>query len=246
MLTIGSLFSGIGGLELGLERAGLGPVIWQAESGPYARKVLARHWPGVPIYEDVRDIDERAPRPDLICGGFPCQPVSRSGRRRAQADERWLWPEYARIVRILRPRYAFVENVPGLLDGGIGDVLRDLAALGFDAEWDVAGACAVGGTMHRERVWLLAYADDEGLQGPVWAGQPDQAWQAGQAAHSEPLRSACGFWPPGPGALSDSPRMADGPANRAHRLRVLGNAVVPQVSEWIGRRIVESLQMGRA
>jgi DNA (cytosine-5)-methyltransferase 1 len=70
MMTIGSLFSGIGGLELGLERAGLGPVIWQAESDEYAREVLARHWPGVPVYKDVRDIDEHAPRPDLICGGF--------------------------------------------------------------------------------------------------------------------------------------------------------------------------------
>jgi DNA (cytosine-5)-methyltransferase 1 len=190
VLTIGSLFSGIGGLELGLERAGLGPVIWQAESDPFARKVLAKHWPGVKCYEDVRDIDERAERPGIICGGFPCQDISNAGKRVGIGGERsGLWSEYARIVRILRPRFVLVENVPALLGRGLGRVLGDLAESGLDAEWDVLGADAFGATQHRERVWILAYPDDAGFQGPVWAGQPPEARPERETPHSEPLRS---------------------------------------------------------
>lgn len=244
-MTFGSLFAGIGGMDLGLERAGM-ECRWQVEIDPFCRRVLAKHWPNVKRYEDVRTVDwSEVERVDLIAGGFPCQPVSRAGQRRAQSDERWLWPEYRECVRELRPRFVLVENVPGLFDGGIADVLGDMAALGLDAEWDVAGACSVGGTMHRERVWILAYPDNAGLQGPVWAGQPDAPREAGEAAHSEPLRSACGLWPPGPGAVDDVPRMADGPANRMDRCKSLGNAVVPQIAEWIGRRIVESVKVGR-
>jgi DNA (cytosine-5)-methyltransferase 1 len=243
MLTIGSLFSGIGGLELGLERAGLGPVIWQAESDPYARKVLAKHWPGVPIYEDVRDIDERAPRPDLICGGFPCQPVSLVGHRRADADERWLWPEFQRILARLRPRLAIIENVPGLLSRGMDAVLGGLAESGFDAEWSDLPACFVGTPHPRERLFIVAHTDQ--------AGQPDDSWWPGSEAFARQWQLAVSRdwddvrvaeWPPEP-ALD---RVVDGLPDAMDQLAGLGNAVVPQVSEWIGRRIVESLQMERA
>src|SRR5512139_2392629 len=99
MLTVGSLFSGIGGLELGLERAGMA-VRWQVEIDPYCRKVLAKHWPDVARYEDVRDVGRHNLEPvDLICGGFPCQPVSLAGKRMGDGDDRWLWPEFIRVVR---------------------------------------------------------------------------------------------------------------------------------------------------
>lgn len=237
MLTVGSLFSGIGGLDLGLERAGM-HVLWQCEADPYCRAVLRKHWPDIPCYPDVRAVGAELERVDVLAGGFPCQPVSRPGRRLVGEDDRWLWPEFDRLIRLLRPHYVFVENVPGLLDSGLGAVLGDLAGAGYDAEWDCVGACALGAPMHRERVWLLAYPHDQGLQGTVWAGQPIAPRNTGAPTHREPLRPDTRPWPPGPGALDDIPRMADGPTNRAHRLRALGNAVVPQVAEYIGRLIV--------
>src|SRR5437764_3790463 len=115
-------------------------IAWQCEIDPWCQRVLAKHWPGVPRYADIRTIDDRAERVDVLAGGFPCQPVSLAGRGLAQLDERWLWPEFARLVRLLRPRYVLVENVPGLLARGMGDVLGDLAACGYDAEWDSIGA----------------------------------------------------------------------------------------------------------
>lgn len=160
-ITIGSLFSGIGGLEFGLERAGLGPVIWQAEIDPYCRAVLARHWPNARRFADVREVRSGvADRVDVVCGGFPCQPVSVAGKRRAQADARWLWPEYARIVRELRPACVVAENVPGLRSSGLRDVLADLAGLGFDVEWSHLSAAEVGAPHKRERVWIVATHPD--------------------------------------------------------------------------------------
>src|SRR5689334_3925575 len=144
MPTFGSLFAGIGGLDLGLERAGW-TCRWQVEIDAFCQRVLAKHWPDVPRYGDVRSLDAGAlERVDLICGGFPCQPVSAAGTRLAEADERWLWPEYARVVGSLRPGLVLVENVPGLLVRGAGDVLGDLATLGYDAEWESIPAAALG------------------------------------------------------------------------------------------------------
>lgn len=158
MLIFGSLFAGIGGLDLGLERAGM-RCAWQVEIDDYATRVLCKHWPDVPRFRDVRSVGlHNLPAVDLICGGFPCQPHSTSGRRRAGADERDLWPEYARIIRELRPRYVLAENVPGLLssDDGrfFGAILRDLAQLGYDAEWSMLPACALGAPHTRERVFI--------------------------------------------------------------------------------------------
>lgn len=240
-MRVGSLFSGIGGLDLGLERAGM-EIKWQVENDDFCRRVLAKHWPNVPCYGDIRTVNATDVEPvDLICGGFPCQPVSRAGKRQREDDERWLWPEFARLIRELRPRFVLVENVPGLLDGGLGIVLGDLASLGFDAEWDVFGACAFGAPMHRERVWLLANAHDSGLEGPVWAGQPIAPWTPGQTARGESLRSDRGSWPPGPRAVSLIPRATDGPADRVDRVRALGNAVVPDEAEYIGKQLMAVL-----
>lgn len=131
MLTVGSLFSGIGGLDLGLERAGM-EVRWQVEIDPYCQRVLAKHWPNVTRYGDIKTIDWTEVEPiDLVCGGFPCQPVSLAGKRRAQDDPRWLWPEFARCLRVLRPRFALLENVPGILTAGFGSVLADWPASGL-------------------------------------------------------------------------------------------------------------------
>ena len=153
-VTVGSLFSGIGGLDLGLERAGM-EVRWQVENDPWCRSILERHWPGVPRYGDIKEVEDLE-YVDVVCGGFPCQPVSVAGKRLGQADERWLWPEFARILRLVRPRYALIENVPGLLVRGFSDVLGDLAALGFDAEWGVLSAADMGAPHLRKRVFIIA------------------------------------------------------------------------------------------
>jgi DNA (cytosine-5)-methyltransferase 1 len=133
-------------------------VRWQVENEPYYQKVLAKHWPDVTRYGDIKEIDWSEVEPvDLVCGGFPCQPVSLAGKRLAQDDERWLWPAVDRCLRALRPRFALLENVPGLLSAGMSDVLGDLAACGYDAEWDCIPAAAVGAPHLRYRVLIVAY-----------------------------------------------------------------------------------------
>ncbi len=161
MPTFGSLFAGIGGIDLGLERAGW-TCRWQVEWDEWCQRVLAKHWPDVPRYGDIATVDwSGVERVDLLAGGFPCQPVSAAGKRKAQADERWLWPEFLRAIRALRPRLVLVENVTNLLaiDGGsaFGEVVGDLAASGYDAEWDCIPASAVGALHERDRVWIVAY-----------------------------------------------------------------------------------------
>lgn len=243
-LFCGSLFSGIGGMDLGLERAGF-ELKWQVEIDPYCRRVLERHWPTVRRWDDVRTWPQPdTERVDLVFGGFPCQDVSNAGKRVGIEGERsGLWFEFARVIRELRPRFVLVENVPALLirDRGMGAVLGELAECGYDAEWDCVGADFMGSTQHRERVWILAYANDAGLQGPIWAGQQGEAWPSWETARCESVRSDRGPWPPGPRAVSAIPRMADGPTHRMERLRGIGNAVVPQVAEWIGRRIIAAV-----
>jgi DNA (cytosine-5)-methyltransferase 1 len=164
-MTYGSLFSGIGGMDLGFDRAGL-QCVWQCEIAPYCRKVLAKHWPDVPKHDDVTTFNpEQYGTPDIIAGGFPCQDISVAGKRAGieRGERSGLWREFARIIRVARPRYVVVENVPGLLvsrDGepaAIGRVLGDLAACGFDAEWTSIPAWAFGSTQTRWRVFIVAY-----------------------------------------------------------------------------------------
>jgi len=162
MLTVGSLFAGIGGFDLGLERAGMQGK-WQVEIDSYCWKVLEKHWPHVRRYTDITTVDWSTVEPvDLVCGGFPCQPVSVAGKRKGTADERWFWPEFVRCIGVLRPRYILIENVPGLLTANDGlafaEVLRDVAACGYDAEWDCIPLSAFGALHQRDRFFLVAYA----------------------------------------------------------------------------------------
>lgn len=141
-MRIGSLFSGIGGLELGLERAGVGHTVWQVEQDEYCRAVLARHWPDAQRFTDVRTVGSGNLAPvDVICGGFPCQDVSATGRRRGiiAGTRSGLWFEYSRILRELRPRYAIVENVTGLLFSRAGRCSR---RAGHDRVWRGDGELA--------------------------------------------------------------------------------------------------------
>lgn len=186
MLTFGSLFSGIGGLDLGLERAGWS-CSWQVEIDGFCNAILERHWPRVQRLRDVRFAgDTTLPRVDLIAGGFPCQGVSVAGKRRGLADHRTgLWWEFRRVVAELRPRLVLVENVPGLLNNGLADVLGSLAALGYDAEWDVVPASAVGAPHLRERLFVVAHAISDGVwdlsERHQWQGRCERAPERGNA-----------------------------------------------------------------
>lgn len=164
---IGSLFSGIGGLGLGLEwalsEAGLAPVVcWHVEQDPFCRSILAQHWPDAARHDDVRAVGaHNLAAVDLIEGGFPCQDVSVAGKGAGLAGARsGLWYEFARVVGELRPRFVVVENVSALLARGIGDVLGGLAALGYDAWWTTLRAADVGAPHRRERLFIVGWLAD--------------------------------------------------------------------------------------
>ena len=291
MMTFGSLFSGIGGIDLGLERAGM-TCAWQVEIDPWCRQVLTKHWPNVRRYEDVSAVGGDTLEPvELIAGGFPCQDVSVAGQRAGIQDgtRSGLWSEFHRIICELRPRYVFVENVPGLLTNGMGRVLGDLADIGYDAEWEVLSAADVGAPHLRKRVFIVAHTqivqcngrndnsricqqggtvskfgnrsrtkdvadaisnatgatyrssgrsseqrwDDESV------GQRDTVGSHtgdGSADVSDAQRERENWWTTEP----DVGRVANGVPRRVDRLKGLGNAVVPQCAEWVGRKIVSS------
>ena len=224
--TVGSLFSGIGGLDLGLERAGM-KVVWQSEINPFASQVLAKHWPMIPNLGDVKLIDWSTVEPvDLICGGYPCPAFSQAARGRNVAPD--LWPHMRDAISVLRPRFVLLENVAAHLGRGFSEVLADLHELGFDAEWATLTACAFGASHTRRRLFALAYTDRDCES--VFTVDAEMAGLCAPATD-------CGHWGI---PTADDVRADDGLPDRLDRLVALGNAVVPQVAEWIGRRILEA------
>ena len=250
MLTVGSLFSGIGGIELGLERTGGFKTIWQAEIEPFpAYQILPKHWKDVPNIGDVtKGRWLQYERPDLLCGGFPCQPVSFIGQKQAQRDPRWLWPMFSEAIRVLRPCYILVENTPGLLNAGMGDVLADLASLGYDAEWQSLSAAAFGATHIRERVFIVAYpfgiTESQAYSTSITIGTKQDPWDdVGWFSGAERPTPVLVFRdnPPEPDwsvYQSGVIGVDDGIPYRVDRAKSLGNAVVPQVTQWIGEQIL--------
>lgn len=314
-LTVGSLFSGIGGLDLGLERAGM-RVIWQSEIDPYACRVLKKHWPEVVNHGNIKEINwQEVERPDVICGGYPCQPFSTAGKRRGEEDPRHLWPWVREAISELRPSYAILENVRGHLSMGGLTVISELASIGYDAEWRVVSAASVGANHRRDRVIIVAYPnsqrpyraevdttetrldafgqfarrgsnvadtdsasrqqqhkrqvcepdiggrsenvaypDSSGMErqrpeqqttrpsgnGEEMADTTGEGLQGLERTVFEGIRerftySGGEWWQVEP----DMGRVAHGIPNRVDRLRGLGNAVVPQVAEVIGRLVME-------
>jgi DNA (cytosine-5)-methyltransferase 1 len=327
------LFSGIGGFSLGLERAGMTTVAF-CEQNKFCHTILKKHWPDVPIYDDVQTLSAArlandGITVDVICGGFPCQDISIAGKGAGLAGERsGLWWHFHRLIEEIRPSWVVIENVSALRRNGLGDVLRSLAAVGYDAEWHCIPASAVGAPHRRDRIWIVAYpaqlhrdggdhysrvsveqqkvsesrndgrqedvaysdgsVASDGGQRPVAAGEslgrrddgrgsdtdagqvalrlpretegtvadassPRLSWrkwlrnhdgkvETGQAPASRST-AECGTsgreqahsWNTEP----DVGRVADGVPSRVDRLKALGNAVVPQIPELIGRAILE-------
>lgn len=160
-MTHGSLFSGIGGFDLGFERAGI-KTVWQVEIDPFCRKILERHWPNVQRFNDIKECRE-LPKVDIISGGFPCQPFSRAGSRQGKDDNRYLWPEMLRVIALVRPAFVVAENVYGFLsmqDGAIlSEVYASLESEGYETLPPlVVPACAFGARHRRDRVWIIAHS----------------------------------------------------------------------------------------
>ena len=245
-LRVLDLFSGIGGFSLGLERTGGFETVAFCEIDPYAQKVLRKHWPEVPIYDDVRELtgDRLAAdgiHVDVICGGFPCQDISVAGKQGGlDAERSGLWSEIVRLAGDLRPGFLIVENVANLLagpserrGGWFGRILVDLAALGYDAEWENIPAGAVGAPHRRERVWIVAYPE-----------RREQSWEEpcrgrfvgmGRELESVPWNT------PPERALRQLRGMDDGLSYRVDRIDGIRNAVVPEIPRRIGAEILRSI-----
>jgi DNA (cytosine-5)-methyltransferase 1 len=306
-LRLLDLFSGIGGFSLGLERSGNFETVAFCEIEPYPRAVLKKHWPNVKVYEDVKELSRERLEADglgidAICGGFPCQDISTAGRGAGLAGERsGLWFEFHRLIKEIKPQVAIIENVSALRSRGLDQVLRSLSEIGYDAEWHCIPASAVGAPHRRDRIWIVAYPNNQlwRSQSPISSGERtgsrDQlGWSGSDVADATELHSngrntdsevgvtsTCesgnssgadtladticlgqqgsgtsgyasdqetagerqtidalngslrDFWRVEP----DVGRVANGVPNRVDRLRALGNAVVPQIPEMIGRAI---------
>lgn len=236
-MTFGSLFAGIGGFDLGFERAGM-QCKWQVEIDPFCRKVLAKHWPDVTRFEDVRKVgSHNLEYVDVICGGFPCQDISNAGNISGiEAERSGLWFEYARIIRALRPRIVVVENVAALLVRGVDRVFGELAASGYDCEWFLLPASGLGAWHFRCRIFIIAV--ERILPNPDEVGTKVLFKSiAGGPLSRDRLAIDSRTWEkPQPDLL----RGFDGIPQEldASRIGSIGNAVVPQVAEWIGRRIM--------
>jgi DNA (cytosine-5)-methyltransferase 1 len=294
MLRVLDLFSGIGGFSLGLERAGFQTVAF-CEIEKYPRLILKKHWPNIPVFEDVRVLDGKQFRGavELICGGFPCQPFSVAGKRRGKEDDRDLWPEMLRLIREIRPAFVICENVTGFIKMALDEVLSDLESEGYTCQSLVIPACAVGAVHRRDRVWIVARrsglsearmsnrkrkepdanATNSNLSGRRQGNktmerkaskQPDgvcvQPRQADTYTGDDRLQRGTEESIPGfthiQGELvrrgetiavtlnSSEPAIlgvCDGFSGRVDRVKALGNSVVPQIPELIGRAILESL-----
>ena len=242
-LRVLDLFSGIGGFSIGLERAGMRTVAF-CEIEPFCQAVLAKHWPGIPVFNDVTKLrSQEVGAIDVICGGFPCQDISYAGKGLGLEGARsGLWFEFARIIEETQPVFAVIENVSAIRNRGLDQVLWSLAKIGYDAEWHCIPASAIGAPHDRDRTWIIAYRNgtrrarlveslDIGQVGSWgWRGKEDLQLIA------ESPYDGSDRWP--------QPlicRMDDGIPARLDRIKSCGNAVVPAITEIIGKAIIASL-----
>ena len=267
VITFGSLFAGIGGFDLGFERAGMA-CKWQVEIDDFASKVLAKHWPDVHRERDILQCGgHNLESVDVICGGFPCQDISYAGRGAGLDGERsGLFFEAVRVVRELQPQCVVLENVAALLNRGLDRVLGTLAEIGYNAEWHCIPAAAVGAPHIRDRVFVIGICSDAIRKRTRNRPQANcgQTWKCARTPKSTTIRQTHG--PPRSGrfkpvredvadarrgAITDATnggrwwqtepdvgRVAHGVPARVDRLRGLGNAVVPQVAEFVAREFV--------
>ena len=276
------LFSGIGGFSLGLERAGMKTVAF-CENDAKCRQVLTKHWPAVPQFEDVKELSKEVLDETgitdigLICGGFPCQGFSIAGQRKGEADDRYLWPEFFRLIQEIRPDWVIGENVAGIINLGLDTVLADLEGKNYSVQTFVIPACALNAPHRRDRVWIVAHPNENGesrmdeqrlsaaapnasrcaqdkkisargntvINGSDNVAYPEssglEGWQVRGVGDQTQPQFGAGCWSVTSHWRSepDVGRVAHGVPRRVDRLRQLGNAVVPQIPEIIGKAIME-------
>jgi|DEB0MinimDraft_6_1074348.scaffolds.fasta_scaffold00048_17 DNA (cytosine-5)-methyltransferase 1 len=278
------LFSGIGGFSLGLERAGMETVAF-CEIEPFCQKVLKKHWPDVPIFNDVRSLDYDGTI-DVICGGFPCQPFSVAGKRKGKEDDRHLWPAMFNLIKKYKPNWVIGENVTGLVNMGLDEAITDLEGEAYTTRAFIIPACAVNAPHRRDRLWIVAnrnsercnsgsnnrkkgHLQKEQVRNTKENQQKWKKWESWISSYisavadtnsigrergqgegyptqggEEVKRSGCverSIWANWDNHISEPliRRGDDGFSQRTHRLRALGNSVVPQIPEIIGRAIME-------
>lgn len=267
-----SLFAGIGGFDLGFERAGF-ECVAQVEIDPFCQKVLAKHWPNAQRFEDVKEFGKHnAPSADLICGGFPCQPHSLAGKRKGSSDDRDLWPEYFRIVRELKPAWVVSENVPGIRTTILDQVLSDLESQNYSTVTLNIPAIAFNAPHRRYRIFVVAYNDGFARRIPEITRQQEEAVLTDRDGASQFMADSCGQGLEKPGLRKELSRtkkktskslerrsslgekfgenwwefeprvgrVANGVPKRVDRLRSLGNAITPQVAEFIARLLLQA------
>ena len=288
MLKVTSLFSGIGGIDLGLEATGYFKTTLFSEIDPFCQKILKKHWPNVPIIPNVKDINGKEIETDVLVGGFPCQPFSVAGKRKGKEDERHLWPEMFRIIKEARPSIVIGENVPGIINTqmALGQCVSDLESEGYKVQPVVLPACSVNAPHRRYRVFIIAMVDTDNLRLEQynetqkeeqirWAETPSlsrsenvanpnsssfTSWESRGAdrevsSESERLRGGkserktreesgsgsenkerqSGWWDLEP----KLGRVAYGIPDRTHRLKSLGNSVVPHIPYFLAKSIIE-------
>lgn len=255
-LRLLDLFSGIGGFSLGLERTGGFETVAFCEIEDFPRRVLAKHWPKVPCYHDIRDLTATRLAADgiavdAICGGFPCQDFSRangvwSSRPGLKGARSGLWSEYARLIRELRPKVVFVENVPDVCESALGVILGDLAEIGHDAEWDCLSATVAGLPHPRERLWLVSYPRNIRLDGQhrqrKQTGNTGGVFDALARSASHAVVAENRIPEPAVSRVVDGLSAGMVRAERIGRTKALGNAVVPQTPELLGNAYLQSLE----
>lgn len=268
MIRIGSLFSGIGGFELGLERSiPNSETIWQVEQKPFCQRVLKQHWPDATIYDDVCSVGKHNLEPvDILCGGFPCQDISIAGAKGGiNASRSGLWWEMCRIISEMEPPVIVLENVPNVLRLGGREVLGSLAEIGYDAEWTIISAGQFGAPHLRKRWFCVGYRTTLGYyhhsKNGMEVAYSNTTRLETRAKTVECLEKRGGskdgelfgcsglstLWNQkrasdwgGIGLKSSVCRMDDGVSDRVDRVRALGNAIVPQCSELVGHKIQQS------
>ncbi|QOD65837.1 DNA (cytosine-5-)-methyltransferase [Ochrobactrum sp. MT180101] len=229
------LFSGIGGFSLGLERTGGFETVAFCEIEEFPRRVLAKHWPEVPCYHDVRELtaDKLAAdgiAVDVITGGVPCQDISLAGRMQGiEGRKSGLWEEYFKLIETIKPKFVIIENSPVLRSRGLEGMLSQFSEIGYAAEWHCIPVNAIGAPHRRDRVWIIAHP----------AGVRDGLSES-QILTGRNISQHGAWWSREPQIC----RVDDGTAGRVDRLRSLGNAVVPQIPEIIGRAILATHPTG--